>query len=289
MLQKKGAHLENALRLVEEFCIKKPFKEQYKYNLEIRKKRMGGRYEVDLVVTFFIDELYEAKYIFECKNWETKKVDPKEVIHLADKVKKEKAAQGFIVAKEWTKHAETEAKEKNIKLIKFKNIDFEKIEEHMILYEFGEYRYMIFIDDNEEQLITNLDESKVEIYSKGRRISIKEYINKLKPAMESYIDKSSESLKVARLNLSNKEGWKSLNNKQKISPKSIDIEKLLINSKIINEVVIDIWINIWMSKSVIEWAFDIEGRGICIQQRSNYPDGEAMYFKLFKEIKSSIN
>ncbi len=69
----------------------------------------GVKHEVDVFVTTAPNTPYEARWIFECKNWK-EPVGKNEIIVLAEKVHAIAAASGFIVAKKLTKaaHAQLE-------------------------------------------------------------------------------------------------------------------------------------------------------------------------------------
>lgn len=84
----------------------------------------GVRHELDVVVKVQPGADYEALVLFECKNWK-KKVGKNEVIIFSEKIRAVAASRGFIVAANWTKDAESQArKDSRVKLVKCSN-DFQ--------------------------------------------------------------------------------------------------------------------------------------------------------------------
>jgi hypothetical protein len=77
----------------------------------VRDTSSGVLHEIDVLVKTHLKSDYEATWIFECKNW-PKPVDKNQVIVFAEKVEALRANRGFIVAKELTKEALAQLKQK---------------------------------------------------------------------------------------------------------------------------------------------------------------------------------
>jgi Restriction endonuclease len=118
--QQKGDSLEDAVRAIEESILRAApgFAEG---TFKIQGKRIinsaGVRHEVDLFVTAALPNGYEATFIFECKNWQSK-VGKNEIIVFSEKVASLGASKGFFVAQAFTKDARAQAaKDRRVTLL----------------------------------------------------------------------------------------------------------------------------------------------------------------------------
>lgn len=103
----KGNALESAVKLIIEAGLEAdPKVKGNKFTIEtkVRDTSSGVLHEIDVLVKTLPNSEYEAKFIFECKNWEAP-VDKNEVLILAKKVDALRANRGFLVAKSLSEYA----------------------------------------------------------------------------------------------------------------------------------------------------------------------------------------
>src|SRR6267378_3078879 len=106
----KGRALEQAVKFIQETILESsPNLKGSDFTIEnnVRDTSSGVLHEIDVLVITQPNTDYEAKIIFECKNW-SKPVDKNEITILADKVEALQATKGFIVAKSLTSHAQAQ-------------------------------------------------------------------------------------------------------------------------------------------------------------------------------------
>lgn len=78
----------------------------------------GVRHEIDVLVRVNPETDYEAKLLFECKNWNAT-VGKNEIIVLSEKINALSAARGFLVAQSFSSDAEAQArKDPRVKLVR---------------------------------------------------------------------------------------------------------------------------------------------------------------------------
>jgi len=107
----KGVALEQAVRAIEEAVLRSsPGLLPTAIRIEGNKVVVvaGVRHEIDLYVVVEAARGYESTFIFECKNW-TSPVGKNEIIVLSEKVRALAVQRGFIVAPQFTRHAEAQA------------------------------------------------------------------------------------------------------------------------------------------------------------------------------------
>ena len=105
--QANGRQLENAIRLIQETLLQNdPKFKGGDFTVELNKHFTldGTRHEVDVYVVTRPATSYEAKVLFECKDWK-KPVSKNEVIVLKEKVELLGAARGILVAREISRDA----------------------------------------------------------------------------------------------------------------------------------------------------------------------------------------
>jgi hypothetical protein len=119
----KGNRLEDAIENIERLYIRNIIdstKSEILIERNKRSKQNGVGDEADLLITINRDTAYEAKFIFECKNWK-KKVEKAEVIVFREKVRVHGATKGFLVGKKFNSGAISQAKNSDgkVELIQF--------------------------------------------------------------------------------------------------------------------------------------------------------------------------
>lgn len=102
-----GDRLEDAVERIEKHVLQQ-YKSLGKVHFERNKIEVvaGVPYETDLYVQFQLPATYESVFIFECKNWQ-KCVGHREVSACEDTLNAFGAQRGYLVAKSFSKHAET--------------------------------------------------------------------------------------------------------------------------------------------------------------------------------------
>jgi hypothetical protein len=120
--KEKGNALEKAVKLIQETILKADPKfagTEFTVEANVIKIISGVRHEIDVLVKTHPSSLYEATWIFECKNW-NKPVGKNEVVAFSEKVKVLGANRGFLVVKNFTKDAEAQIKlDDRLKIIPF--------------------------------------------------------------------------------------------------------------------------------------------------------------------------
>jgi hypothetical protein len=111
---KKGRALEQAVKFIQETVLNSSpeFKgTKFSVDTNVRDNSSGVLHEIDVLVKAHADTDYEAKWIFECKNW-AQPIGKNEVIILAEKVEALRANKGFLVAKSITSEAHAQLEQK---------------------------------------------------------------------------------------------------------------------------------------------------------------------------------
>jgi|ERR1039458_1971637 hypothetical protein len=106
----KGRALEQAVKFIQETILNSsPALKGTHFTIEtnVRDTSSGVLHEIDVLVKTQPDTDYEAKVIFECKNW-SNPVDKNAVIILAEKVEALHASRGYLVAKSLTTEAQAQ-------------------------------------------------------------------------------------------------------------------------------------------------------------------------------------
>jgi Restriction endonuclease len=109
--KEKGDSLEDAVRAIEDSILRSaPGFAQGTFRIQQKRivQSTGVRHEIDLFVTASLATGYEATFIFECKNWQSK-VGKNEIIVFAEKVAVVGAQRGFFVARAFTRDARAQA------------------------------------------------------------------------------------------------------------------------------------------------------------------------------------
>lgn len=116
----KGKELEDSVYFIQKTILESdPKYRGQEFTLTRNEIFNAGdvHHEIDILVCVNPRTDYEAKLIFECKNWSAS-VGKNEVIVLAEKVDALSASRGFLVAKEFSKDAVAQAKKNpRIKLV----------------------------------------------------------------------------------------------------------------------------------------------------------------------------
>jgi len=102
-----GRRLEHAVRVIQQALLRSdPGLKGGEFTIEANKHFTisGSKHEVDIYVVTRPGTTYEAKVLFECKDW-TKPVSKNAVIILKEKVELLGAARGILVARRITKDA----------------------------------------------------------------------------------------------------------------------------------------------------------------------------------------
>jgi restriction endonuclease len=117
--QVKGDALEDAVRILE-MVILGVDPNAIDSPITIERKKIifvqGVKHEIDIYITINNGKGYTSTFIFECKNWQAK-IDPKEIMAFALKVRDVRASKGFFIAKRFTKYAIAQAKRDGIELL----------------------------------------------------------------------------------------------------------------------------------------------------------------------------
>lgn len=107
----KGTALELAVRAIETAILRaSPSFSEKTFRIESKKvvEIAGVRHEIDVWVDVDLAPSYDARFIFECKNWQDK-VGKNDVIVLSEKIRATSSQRGFLVAREFTSDAESQA------------------------------------------------------------------------------------------------------------------------------------------------------------------------------------
>lgn len=185
----KGESLEKAYKRLQELIIKNNPKlsdSSFEFKNNVVEVIDEVKYEVDVYITLNKNTDYESVFIAECKNWDCKKIDPKEINHFIDKIDAFGATKGIFLGTEFTKSAIARAnKERRIELLKVKNkFPFPSITLGFTLEirEWREYPKIIFLEKGEE--IENFKATKEDtlegypyINFNGKRQKLNEYLN----------------------------------------------------------------------------------------------------------------
>ncbi len=117
--QVKGDALEDAVRILE-MVILGVDPNAIDSPITIERKKIiivqGVKHEIDIYITINNGKGYTSTFIFECKNWQAK-IDPKEIMAFAQKVRDVRASKGFFIAKRFTKYAIAQARRDGIELL----------------------------------------------------------------------------------------------------------------------------------------------------------------------------
>jgi len=120
-----GKSLERATKLIETHILKHIIESDIgKVKIDTNKIVTidGVRNEVDIYVTVDLKIGTSLIYIFECKNYRSKKVNKNDIILFEDKIKITNAQKGYFVAKSYTKDARNRtATNNNIELLTLDN------------------------------------------------------------------------------------------------------------------------------------------------------------------------
>jgi hypothetical protein len=110
----KGNALEAAVQAIETIILRNSPSYREDTFVIHRKKIIvvnGVKHEIDIWVEVDLAAGYKPIFIFECKNWDSEKVNKNEIIVFAEKIKASQAQRGFFVAKSFTGDAEAQSKQ----------------------------------------------------------------------------------------------------------------------------------------------------------------------------------
>lgn len=117
--QVKGDALEDAVHMIETVILGADTNAEDS-PIKIERKKIvivqGVKHEIDIYITINNGKGYDSIFIFECKNWQNK-IDPKEIMAFAQKVRDVRAQKGYFIAKRFTKYAVAQAKRDGIELL----------------------------------------------------------------------------------------------------------------------------------------------------------------------------
>lgn len=125
----KGKRLEKSVEIIESLILhtQPSFKNSY---IKIERNKIlnhkGVHHEIDLFINVDKGFGYNAIYIFECKNQDSKSVDKNDILIFSEKIDISSAQFGFFIARSYSKDAENQALlDKRIKLLKLNDFDFD--------------------------------------------------------------------------------------------------------------------------------------------------------------------
>lgn len=107
----KGRILEQAIKQIEHLILTEVSAiDPNKIKIFTNYKNIPG-YEIDILVDVEDKMGYNSRFIFEAKNWKSKKVERKDITDFAEKIDKSSAQRGFYIAKYFTTGAISRIKE----------------------------------------------------------------------------------------------------------------------------------------------------------------------------------
>jgi hypothetical protein len=268
----KGRELEEAAAAIEGLILSSyPTLSGKSFLIESRKivVKSGVRNEIDLFITVDPGGLYEAIFIFECKNWEAK-VTKNEVTILSDKIRVTAANRGYLLAREFTKDAVNRAAEESrLELVPASPLPLDSI---AFMAE-GQYRGMqtqrcdslSFIQANGERSPSQdwfAVEHDVHIVLDGNRIPPKYFLDLATEMLSQEVQKTfavspaGDFSREREVTLDGYEG------------------RLNVDGASMSGVILKVSELVEVRRPRIQWGFDVQGRGKAVKYETvTFSDG----------------
>ncbi len=267
----KGKTLEKVVESIEKAIIQ--FNPRLKNaNFSIKRNKIeiieGVKYEADLYIKVDFGSSYELIFIFECKNWDNEKVNPKEVSYFSEKINAFKAQRGLFVYKDISEFAIARAKhDPRIELVKAKDFLGDDIPfEYPTLAIKGlyhkEYKIILTRRGSKSEKYLPLDSENIEASLEGIKFSFQEIV-------ESLVNKFMLTKESEMQNNIAEEGRYPVEFESKV-----DFEYLIVNGHDIESIVCQIkftYIKETIYPKVLV-RFDVEGRGKYLEIEFDEPE-----------------
>jgi hypothetical protein len=267
----KGKRLEKVVESIEKAIIQ--FNPRLKNaNFSIKRNKIeiieGVKYEADLYIKVDFGSGYELIFIFECKNWDNEKVNPKELSYFSEKINAFKAQRGFFVYKDISEFAIARAKlDLRIELVKAKDFLGDDIPfEYPIVIIKGlyhkQYKIILTIRGRHSENSLPLDSKNIESFWEGNKFLFQELIENL--VNQLMLTKESE----IQNNLV-EEGRYTVEFESKV-----DCENLIVNGHDIESILCQIkftYIQETIYPKVLV-RFEVEGRGKYLEIEFDEPE-----------------
>ncbi len=274
--QQKGAHLEDAVRLIEHTILNsKPGLKNFPFSIETKKIFVdeGVRHEIDVYVEIDLGHGYKSIFIFECKNWKDP-VGKNELIIYSEKLKITNAQKGYFVAKKFTKDAINQAAKDN-------RIEFLKVTtDNTILLSFPDF---LFIEHDKSKVHTNANfikrgASKENIeYQPISPSDCKVMLNSTSIDLTKYIHENSSKVIENRINNEPThrlpEGVYNYEYNETLYYEPISF---IVNGFDIERVELNITFSLTVSRPKIKFAFEVGRRGKVISYESTTSKGDTI-------------
>lgn len=267
----KGKTLEKVVESIEKAIIQfNPRLKNADFSIKRNKIEIieGVKYEADLYIKVDFGSSYELIYIFECKNWDNKKVNPKEVSYFSEKINAFKAQRGFFVYKDISEFAIARAKhDPRIELVKAKDflgddVPFEYPTVAIKGLYHKEYKIILTRRGSQSEKYLPLDSENIEASLEGIKFSFQETI-------ESLVNKFMLTKESEMQNNIAEEGRYPVEFESKV-----DFEDLIVNGHDIESIVCKIkftYIKETIYPKVLV-RFDVEARGKYLEIEFDEPE-----------------
>lgn len=275
-MKEKGDRLEDAVENIEKLILRsnKALKEGT-FRIE-RNKIMtinGVKYEIDIYVEIDIQIGQKFVYIFECKNWDSVVVPPKEISYFSEKIKATNAHKGYFIAKKFSKYALAKAKEDT-------RIDvLQATDEFTDITMLPDIHFIGIKHLKKEALFTErihklkkVDFSTSKATYQSKTVNLREFLN---PFLNSVVDERMKHEPTNKFN----EGTYNYSHKKKFS---FAPRELLINNSDVKLMEVNVTFEVKVNKPKIVSRFDIEKKGRVITYEGEAIPGSKIQISLIE-------
>lgn len=104
----KGSFLEDAVESIEKMILTEIHEDKIE-DIDVTKRKIiihkGVKYEIDIYAKVMMKKGYDSIFVFECKNWDSVTIPPKEIYYFDRKIQITNAQKGFFVGTKFTESA----------------------------------------------------------------------------------------------------------------------------------------------------------------------------------------